>query len=332
MSFYGCEKVSNIKVTGDRYRGINNPIDLYKALGKIWCADTCPERMRAQWTCDNKTLGQCSITAFLAQDIFGGEVFGMRTSDNYDEAGNYLGGYHCYNKVGDVVFDLTSEQYGEKASELVYDCMYIQERDCAYHFGKEEKRQRYEYLKSRLIPEVSHHVYFVRHGQTVWNVENKICGATDSPLTDKGREQAKAIGQEVKNQGIKVDEILYSPLSRARDTAMEIAKAINVPSRMEVRLIEQDFGKWEGTARNGVDFLAAKREFVTDNEGGESMLRLCQRIYNLLDELRAQPDKVYLLVAHNGIARAVNSYFNNMSNEEYASFGIGNCEIRKFDF
>ena len=43
-----------------------------------------------------------------------------------------------------------------------------------------------------------HQVYFVRHGETVWNVENKICGATESPLTERGREQARAIGRELR--------------------------------------------------------------------------------------------------------------------------------------
>ena len=43
-----------------------------------------------------------------------------------------------------------------------------------------------------------HQVYFVRHGETVWNVENKICGATESPLTARGREQARAIGRELR--------------------------------------------------------------------------------------------------------------------------------------
>lgn len=176
------------------------------------------------------------------------------------------------------------------------------------------------------------HIYFVRHGQTVWNVENKICGATDSPLTEQGKEQARLLGQQIRESGIHVDQILHSPLSRARDTAMEIAKATGLPLKEEKRLTEQNFGKWEGTPRDGKDFLADKRNFVTDYEGGESMVRVCQRIYNLLDELKAQPDRVYLLVAHNGIARAVNSYFHSMSNEEYASFGIRNCEIRRFDF
>ena len=47
------------------------------------------------------------------------------------------------------------------------------------------------------------------------------------------------------------------------------------------------------------------------------MMQLAQRIYNLLDELRADTDKTYLLVAHNGIARVVQSYFYDMTNEEY---------------
>ena len=58
-------------------------------------------------------------------------------------------------------------------------------------------------------------VYFTRHGQTVWNVENKICGATDSPLTDLGYEQAIELGKKILAEGIQIDEILYSPLIRA---------------------------------------------------------------------------------------------------------------------
>ena len=60
-----------------------------------------------------------------------------------------------------------------------------------------------------------HSIYFARHGETVWNVENKICGMTDSPLTEKGRQQARELGRKVKESGVRIDEILYSPLSRA---------------------------------------------------------------------------------------------------------------------
>lgn len=57
-------------------------------------------------------------------------------------------------------------------------------------------------------------LYFTRHGQTIWNVENKICGATDIELTNLGHQQAVTLGKEIAKQELKIDEILYSPLIR----------------------------------------------------------------------------------------------------------------------
>ena len=177
------------------------------------------------------------------------------------------------------------------------------------------------------------HFYFVRHGQTVWNVENKICGATDSPLTEHGRQQAAETGKNIVGSGIKADEILYSPLSRAADTAKHISEITGIPARVEPRLIEQNFGVWEGTSpRNAPEFLKAKKDFLNRYGNGESMFELAQRIYNLLDELKEQQDKTYILVAHNGIARVVQSYFKDMTNEEYAAFGVQNCSVTEFLF
>lgn len=172
-------------------------------------------------------------------------------------------------------------------------------------------------------------VYFVRHGQTVWNVENKICGATDIALTELGHQQAIETGKKILEQGIKADEILYSPLIRARDTALHISEVTGIPAREEPRLKEQNFGKYESTARDGEEFGQAKKQFVCRYEGGESMLHLAQRIYNLLDEVKVS-DKTCILVAHNGIARVVQSYFYEMTNEEYAAFGVKNCEILEY--
>lgn len=175
------------------------------------------------------------------------------------------------------------------------------------------------------------HVYFVRHGQTVWNVENKICGATDIALTELGHQQAIETGKTILEQGIKADEILYSPLVRAKDTALHISEMTGIPAREEPRLKEQNFGKYESTARNGEEFQEAKKQFVCRYEGGESMLHLAQRIYNLLDEVKAS-DKTYILVAHNGIARVVQSYFHEMTNEEYAAFGVKNCAVVEYQW
>lgn len=113
------------------------PRDYYDLLSGIWCADTCAPRMRSRWSSDNKTLGQCSITAFLMQDLFGGRVYGILR-----EGGNY----HCFNVVDGCLFDLTSEQFGGEVLDYT-DCS---EQLREVHFAKEEKRLRYEYLKERL--------------------------------------------------------------------------------------------------------------------------------------------------------------------------------------
>lgn len=135
-NFWNWENAYATPITTE-YEGINSPLDLYDALSEIWCAETCAPRMRDEWTKENMTLGQCSITAFLVQDIFGGKVYGILRPG---------GNYHCYNVIGDSKFDLTSEQFGEEV--LDYDNNPEQFREV--HFAKEEKRLRYEYLKAKL--------------------------------------------------------------------------------------------------------------------------------------------------------------------------------------
>ena len=175
------------------------------------------------------------------------------------------------------------------------------------------------------------HLYFVRHGQTIWNVENKICGATDIALTEKGHEQGIQTGKRILEERIQADEILYSPLIRAKDTALHISEITGIPAREEIRLKEQNFGRFESTARDGEEFKKSKSQFVNRYGNGESMLRLAQRIYNLLDEVTAE-EKTYILVAHNGIARMVQSYFYDMTNEEYGAFGVDNCTILEYQW
>ena len=115
-------------------------------------------------------------------------------------------------------------------------------------------------------------------------------------------------------------------------TGKLVAEATGLPARCEPRLREQCFGKYEGTPRDGAEFRISKTHFADRYDGGESMMQLAQRIYNLLDELKADTGKTYLLVAHNGIARVVHSYFYDMTNEEYAAAGIKNCQLVEYTF
>ena len=113
------------------------PRDYYDILSELWCAETCAPRMRENWSPENKTLGQCSITAFLVQDIYGGKVYGIKRPG---------GNYHCFNDVDGCVFDLTSEQFGDEKLDYS-DCP---EQFREVHFAKEEKKLRYEDLRKKL--------------------------------------------------------------------------------------------------------------------------------------------------------------------------------------
>ena len=134
--FFGWENADS-KGGSERYPGIVEPLGLYDGLEEAWSVETCAPRLRGEWSEKNKTAGQCSITAFLAQDIFGGEVFGI------DLPG---GGVHCYNVVGDRVFDLASEQFGD----VVLDYSTGKKQSREKHFSDRDKYERYLLLCDRL--------------------------------------------------------------------------------------------------------------------------------------------------------------------------------------
>ena len=110
---------------------------LFEDFLHVWAADTCAPRMREQWTKENPTLGHCSITSFIVQDLLGGKVYGIPLEE---------GGVHCYNEVNGMVFDLASEQFGDII--LNYEGNPEQFRES--HFSDPDKRDRYELLKMRL--------------------------------------------------------------------------------------------------------------------------------------------------------------------------------------
>ena len=138
MDFYK-NKVENVKaLENNEYNGIETPEELYRALSDLWCAETCTERMRKDWTKENMTLGQCSITSFIAQEIFGGKVYAIYLEN---------GLRHCYNVVGDAVFDLTSAQFKGEPLEYAIENEQFKEE----HFKEPDKLERYKKLREMLL-------------------------------------------------------------------------------------------------------------------------------------------------------------------------------------
>lgn len=133
---------SNIKFNdsiinnSNKYVKIHNINDLYFAFLNVWSKETCAPRMRDKWDENNRTCGQCSITSFLVQDIFGGKVYGIPLGD---------GNFHCFNVVNGYSFDLTSEQFETKLDYA--NCV---EQFRSVHFSKLEKYERYKLLCNNL--------------------------------------------------------------------------------------------------------------------------------------------------------------------------------------
>ena len=149
--------------------------------------------------------------------------------------------------------------------------------------------------------------YLTRHGQTQWNVESRIQGQLDSPLTEKGRQQAVSLASSCESLGL--TNILTSPLGRAFETAKICATCLNLNVQQLKGLEERNFGVWQGklTAEmaldNDYDEICS---LVTDYQPkqGESAQQVLIRFEAVLrKELKRQPNNVPLIVIHGEVLR-----------------------------
>ena len=121
-------------------------------------------------------------------------------------------------------------------------------------------------------------LYVTRHGQTIWNAENKVCGITDVNLTDIGLKQANLLAKHILNENIILDLIISSPLNRALKTANIIAKVNSAKVISDIRLTEQNYGIYEGVDRKNAGFQNSKKNFAYKYPGGESMMLVAHRV------------------------------------------------------
>ena len=171
--------------------------------------------------------------------------------------------------------------------------------------------------------------YVARHGQTEWNAENKVCGITDIPLTEKGIAQADELAAQVKEKNIEI--IISSPMKRAVATSRIISEKWHIPMMTDDRLVEQNYGVYEGVDRNDELFLANKKNFAYRYPDGESMMQVAVRVYTFLNEIKKQYDgKNVLIISHGGVCRIIKTYFNDMTNEEFFRYTLQNCKLEEY--
>ena len=144
---------------------------------------------------------------------------------------------------------------------------------------------------------------FVRHGETVGNLEQIAHGQTESPLNDRGIRQAQITADMLRGWNTQYHRVYTSPLSRAHHTGEHIAEALGLPLDIHDDLVEGFLGDWEGiTYQELSDVGFAKHSIRDDNfrgHNGESPNQLADRMANALEEIRDQhPDENIIFVSH----------------------------------
>lgn len=173
-------------------------------------------------------------------------------------------------------------------------------------------------------------IYITRHGQTDWNLQRKVCGRSEARLTDLGRKQAAEMAEKVAMTNVSL--ILSSPLERARDTSRIVAGRTGLPVMMDPRLIEQDFGAYEGRDVKDSDYLESRKNLFFQFSGGESTAHLIYRAYAVLEDVkRKYKERSVLLVTHGCLCRALRSYFVEVPPGGFYEFYMSNCDLLEFE-
>ncbi|MCT4654787.1 MAG: histidine phosphatase family protein [Cohaesibacter sp.] len=189
----------------------------------------------------------------------------------------------------------------------------------------------------------SHPLYFIRHGQTDWNAENRLQGQQDIPLNEKGREQALRNGATLADH--LPDPACYalyvSPMLRTRQTCHLMLKAAKwdlppyaVQPQIEEQLIELTFGDWEGQTMKEIGAMAPDLAKAREEDKwnmvppeGESYAMLSSRIIPFLKQLSGPS----ILVSHGCVLRVVRQYLEQHAPHEAAFLETPQDQIYLWD-
>ncbi len=175
-------------------------------------------------------------------------------------------------------------------------------------------------------------IYSTRHGQTAYNKQEIILGTTDIDLDETGEKQAQELAEKINELG-NIDLMIVSPMKRAMRTARAVSDKCGISMIVDERLREWDYGEYEGKSRFTEGFAENKINFgVRMGKSGESLLQLSHRVYAALDDIISRyRDKNVLIVSHGGICRVIETYFNDMTTDEFANWFMDNCGLIEYN-
>ncbi|ABX42269.1 histidine phosphatase family protein [Lachnoclostridium phytofermentans] len=181
-------------------------------------------------------------------------------------------------------------------------------------------------------------IYFIRHGETDWNVENKIQGSNDIDLNENGINQALALGEKVKTQGLPIHKVYSSPQKRARKTAKILSEALQVDHIVKAGLEEMNLGRWEGftwkevkeTDSETFNIWHANRN-TKETPDGESYEEVLSRSIAAIQSILKNESQDIAIVSHGAVIKCLLCYINKVPFDQMKQFQTGNTSITIMD-
>lgn len=168
-------------------------------------------------------------------------------------------------------------------------------------------------------------IYITRHGETQWNMEGRMQGWMNSDLTEKGIENAKRLGESLKD--VNFGCIYSSPLGRAFDTAKHIRGNKKTEIVLEDNLKEMGFGLWEGMEHSKIEELYSEERFNFWNKphlykpiDGESFQELFNRVGEIFNSIIMENSyENILIVSHAVVIKAIYAIVKKIPLEDFWS-------------
>jgi broad specificity phosphatase PhoE len=181
-------------------------------------------------------------------------------------------------------------------------------------------------------------ILLARHAETSWNRQGRFQGHADPPLSDAGREQARALAMEL--DGTPPAAVFASDLRRAAETAEIVAEHFGVPVLTDPELREVDVGEWSGLTWAEIEerFPEAVARYHERGHGwefGESYEHMAERVLAALGRIAERHDgERILVVLHGGTMRALAAHVAGVAVVEHRQHSRAalNCEVHTVSF
>ena len=182
-------------------------------------------------------------------------------------------------------------------------------------------------------------ILLARHGETVFNVEGRWQGQSDSPLTERGLAQARELARALADEPIAA--VYSSDLGRAVDTAAEVARLHQLTVTTDPRLREIDTGAWTGKGRAeiSVEFPGGLEAWATRPTGmrlpdGETLAEAQRRVLAFFAErMLAHADETVVVISHGAITQTILvDAMGGSIDDLWLEQRVDNCQISRLEW